>query len=128
MLRRQRLRGPGSILTVRRVQNGRLDAAEAELEPILVEERPRKVVGARIAVGRLAFDRRTAGETEAKEGRHLVERLAGRVVAGAAEQVESEGRAAMEQRRVTAADDQADAGKMSRPRPPDTHRMATGRD
>ena len=36
--------------------------------------------------GRLALDGRAAGEAEPEDRRHLVERLAGRVVAGAAEQ------------------------------------------
>jgi hypothetical protein len=49
----------------------------------------------RVATCRFAFHRGTAGETEAEQGRHLVERFAGRVVDGGAEQIETQGGLAM---------------------------------
>ena len=60
----------------------------------------------------LALDGGPAGKAEAEQARHLVERLAGRVVdACAPSSSKSQRRPAMEQGRVPAADDQADARK-----------------
>src|SRR5207253_2929250 len=78
------------VLSMKRVQYGGLQAAEAEFEAVLVEERARELVGLRVAELGLAFDGRPAGEAEAEDCGHLVKGFAGRVVAGAAKEREIE--------------------------------------
>src|SRR5436305_1591774 len=88
--------GPPGPLARQRVQHRRLEPAEAEVETLLVQERARQADGLRVAGRRLALDRRAAGEAEAEQGRHLVERLAGGVVERRAEQPKVERAAAGE--------------------------------
>ena len=104
-----RRRAARSILPLHGVQHGRLQPAEAEVEPAGFEQRARKPERLRIAAARPRARRPGRRETEAEDGRDLVERLAGRVVERRAEQLEVERRTAVEQDGVAAADDQADA-------------------
>ena len=94
------------------VPHGRLEAAEAEVEPRrVVEQRAREAVALRIAVAGGPFDRRPAGIRQAEQAGDFVERFAGRVVDRAAQRREIGRAFAAVQVRVPAADDQADAGK-----------------
>ena len=103
--------GTRVVLTADGVQDRRLQPAEAEVESLLVQEGAREAERRGIAGGGLALDRRPAGEAQPEQGGHLVERLAGGVVERAAEDAEVERRGAVEQDRVPAADDEADAGE-----------------
>src|SRR5690606_40615468 len=60
---------------------------------------------------RLALDGGAAGEAQAEQAGDLVERLAGRVVEGGAEQFEVQGVVAVVERGVPPAHDQAHAGE-----------------
>ena len=81
---------PRQVVAVfaRQTEHGRLQAAEAEIvaaaqhgaRQTLRQDRCRRHSRRRL------LDRRAAGEAEAQKPRHLVERLAGGVVAGAAQQ------------------------------------------
>src|SRR5262249_42743252 len=63
----------------------RLEPTEAEVEPAALHARARKADRAGVAVAGQAIDHRPAGIAEAEDLRDLVERLADRVVARAAE-------------------------------------------
>src|SRR5262249_8440522 len=89
----------------------RLQPGEAEVEALVVQQRPRQAHGGGVAPGRLALDGGSAGEAQAEQGGGLVERLPGGVVEGGAEQLGAQGVAAVEQGGGVAADDEADAGE-----------------
>src|SRR5579864_687919 len=67
--------------------------------------------GSRIATGGFAIDCRSAGKAEAENLGHFVERFACRIIAGAAKEIEMQRFTAMEEHRVSAADDEAHARK-----------------
>ena len=89
--RRHRQRDVGVLADV--VDDRRLQPAEAEVEAV-VEHRPGEGDRRRVAADGLAIDRRPARVAEPQEPGHLVERLAGGIVDGLAEQaVAGRGRA-----------------------------------
>ena len=73
---------PGGLLGSEVAQDGRLQPAHREVEVSRIRHRPREPDGSRVALGREGVERRAPGESQAEEPRHLVERLAGRVIEG----------------------------------------------
>ena len=67
------------------VEHGGLHAAEAEIQPVIVQQRSGKLEGGRVAARRFALDRRPAREAESEDARHFVERLTSGVVQRGAE-------------------------------------------
>ena len=94
------------------IAHGRLQAAEAEVEPVgVVQQRPRKAVFGWVAAAGRSFDRRPAGIRQAEQAGDFVERLAGRIVDRAAQRREIGRAGAAIEVRMAAAYDQANAGK-----------------
>ena len=79
------LAGPLGPELADRVQERRLEAAEAEVEPRIVGHRARELERGGIAFGRLALDRRATRVAKPEQTRRLVECLAGRIVERLAE-------------------------------------------
>src|SRR6185437_15811417 len=72
-----------------RIPHGRLQAAEAEFEPLFfVDERARERKRPGIALLRRLLNRRAAGIRQGEQAGHLIERLAGGVVDRAPEKLE----------------------------------------
>ena len=88
-------------------QHRGLETGERELEA-LVPHRTRKRETGRIALGREPLDRRAARIPQAQERRHLVERLAGGVIAGRAQQAVASPGGNVEQQRMPARHEQRD--------------------
>ena len=88
-------------------QHRGLETGEGELES-LVPHRTRKREARRITLGREPLDRRAARIREAQERRDLVERLAGRIVAGCAQQAVAPPGGNVEQQGVTSRHEQRD--------------------
>src|SRR5438132_14172475 len=84
----RRRRPLGYADAVQCIQHRRVEAAEAEVEPRAAWKRAWECVCPRIAVSRFTLDRRAARKAQAEQGGHLVERLAGGIVDGRAEQLE----------------------------------------
>ena len=74
------------VMRLHPAEDGGLEAAEAEIESIALHFGEGKANGARIAKRSQFVDDRAAGIAEAEEFRHFVERFAGGIVAGLAEQ------------------------------------------
>ena len=104
--RRNRLR---HILTVAGVQHRSLQPAEAELEPCVVVEGTGEAMRPWIPLCGFLLHGGTAGEAEPEDRGDLVERFAGGVVAGAAEQFQGQRGVALEERSMPPADDEPHA-------------------
>src|SRR5262245_29719020 len=96
------------------VSQGRLEAAEAEVETPPLEMRARETDGGRIAAPRQPVDDGPTRVAEAEELRRLVERLADGVVAGPAETRVVAGGARQVEPGVAAGHDQTEERKWHR--------------
>src|SRR5207244_2987033 len=93
------------VLAPECVEDGGLQPREAEREPVLVPVRARQRISRRVPTPRGALDAGTAGVAEAEQAGDLVERLAGRVVGRAAEDLGIDRPPAEVKARVAARDD-----------------------
>jgi hypothetical protein len=93
------------------VQHGGLQPAEAEIEPVFADERPREIECGRVAAARELLDRRSPRIRQPEHLGDLVERFADGVVDRGADQPQLDGSFAVVQVRVSPADDEADRGK-----------------
>ncbi len=96
------------------VAHGGFQAGEREVERLPVEQGPGQRVGVRVAELGEPRQCRAAGIAEAKKLGRLVERLAGSIVDGVAEQLVAADVGHLEQLRVAARDEQRDEGKRRR--------------
>ena len=110
------------------MQHGRLDPAEGEVGLAVLDPGHRELH--RPVVGPLgqAVDDRPPGIAQAEQLRHLVERFARGVVAGAAEQVELALRGHLEEARVAAGDDEGERGQPHRARMGEERGLEVARD
>ncbi len=94
------------------VADGRLETAEAEIEPgSVVQKRTRQRIGLRIPSFRSPRDSRPAGIRQTQHDGHFVKRLARRVVDRSAQHFEIAGGAAEIEARMSAADNHSHARK-----------------
>ena len=94
------------------VEHGRLQPAEGEVQVVRVDHRTGEVDRGGVALARLPVDDRPTGKAQPQQLRHLVECLAGGVVASLAEQLVSLPLGDVNEHRVAAGDDQRDGRQL----------------
>ena len=103
--------GARQVLAAHGIKHGGLQAAEAEIQPLVMEKGAWKSHGLRVALRGFTFHGRPAGKAETKDAGHLVEGLPRRVVDGGAKEFKLDSRFAMKQIRMAATHHQAHAGE-----------------
>src|SRR5207253_5804033 len=105
----RRWRAMRDSLAMDRIQYRRLEPAETEIKALLLQKRSRKGESRWVALLGVALKRGAPRKAQPENTGHFVERFAGGVVHRRAQELKGQGRPAVEQAGVPAADDQADA-------------------
>src|SRR5437588_540178 len=80
LLARGRRCGTALAMSCQGIEDCRFQSAEAEIQPFVVDKGTRQLDRPGVALSRLTLNRRASGKAKPQQTRHLVERLAGRVV------------------------------------------------
>src|SRR5439155_25681166 len=115
-----------TVVTLHPAQHGGLEPAETEVKRVAFHACDRESNAVRIAMNGKSVDHRPSWISEAEQLGHLVESLAGGIVARAPQQIVNPWLARFEQMRVPSADDQRKGGELDRMASPacfEDHRM-----
>src|SRR6516165_8198519 len=98
------------------VEHRCFQAAEAEIEPFFFQKGPWKTIDLGISGKSGSLNCRSPGKAQTQDIGHLIKRFARSIVRGRSQKLEVQGRTAMKQAGVSAADHQSDTRENLPPR------------